>query len=229
VPTLPIGAVRVAGTGVAAGVAAAVVAGIALSVAGVARYSALRTVAGVAILWASLLWACVTASRRYGTGSLRQDLGLSWSRWDPVRGLGINLVARIATTTVALVLIGMFGKLAGNTAPVTHEKKHVAALVVLTVVAVVGAPIVEELFFRGLLLRSLASRYGFVQAVAIQAAVFGLAHADPAQGWFTLTLVAVTATFGAIQGLFAREWGLGPLQVSHSLFNLLPTLYAIFR
>jgi membrane protease YdiL (CAAX protease family) len=80
------------------------------------------------------------------------------------------------------------------------------------------------MFFRGLLLRSLASRLPFGVAVVVQAIVFGLAHANPANGWATLSVVAVTATFGVTQGWFSRQWSLPALMVSHALFNLLPVL-----
>ena len=49
----------------------------------------------------------------------------------------------------------------------------------LVVVALLS-PIVEELFFRGILLRSLASRYGPTTAVLVSTAAFAVAHGEPA-------------------------------------------------
>ncbi len=52
----------------------------------------------------------------------------------------------------------------------------------LVLVAVVFAPLVEELFFRGLLLRSLQRRVGTGRAVALSSVLFGLAHPQPLPG-----------------------------------------------
>ncbi len=46
----------------------------------------------------------------------------------------------------------------------------------LVLIAVVGAPLVEELFFRGLLLRSIEKRLGWVWAIVGSSVFFGLAH-----------------------------------------------------
>lgn len=179
-------------------------------------------------LWVWLVGACVIASRRYGTGSLRTDLGLAWRWLDPLRGLGANLVARVVTTLVAIPIVAA-GATSSNTTVVEAQKGSVVALVLIGAAAVIGAPIVEELFFRGLVLRSLTPRLGFGWAVVVQGLVFGLAHSNPAAGWRTLSLVAITAAFGMCQGWFARRWTLGPLMVSHALFNLLPVLVIALR
>jgi membrane protease YdiL (CAAX protease family) len=121
------------------------------------------------------------------------------------------------------------GLTSSNTKIISAHKGSAASLVVIGLAVVVGAPVVEEMFFRGLLLRSLAARLPYGWAVLIQAIVFGCAHADPTAGWKTLSLVAITATFGVSQGIFARRWSLGPLIVSHALFNLLPVLLIAFK
>ena len=76
-----------------------------------------------------------------------------------------------------------------------------------------GAPLVEELFFRGLLQRSAARRLGPRWAIAISAVTFGLAHFQPVQ---LLGLVA----FGVVLGVLAHRSGrLGPSLVAHMAFN----------
>src|SRR4029077_12373176 len=56
------------------------------------------------------------------------------------------------------------------------EKAHGMELAVLVLFAGLVAPVCEELLFRGLLLRSLARRVPAVQAVAVSALVFAVAH-----------------------------------------------------
>lgn len=86
-----------------------------------------------------------------------------------------------------------------------------------------GAPLVEELFFRGLLLRSLQRRFGGGRigtsaAVAVSAVVFGLVHAEALQ---TLGLVA----FGVVLGVLAvKTKRLGPGIVAHGAFNAAASL-----
>jgi membrane protease YdiL (CAAX protease family) len=78
---------------------------------------------------------------------------------------------------------------------------------------------VEELFFRGLVLRALLPtlRWG---AVVVQAVVFGLIHFDPGQGLGNVGVIAGVGMFGLVQGIAAARIGrIGPTIVSHALFN----------
>ena len=87
------------------------------------------------------------------------------------------------------------------------------AIAVLFLFLAVGAPLVEELFFRGLLLRSLARRFGPVVATLGSAVAFGLAH-------FELLQLAALILFGLVLALLAERTGrLGPGIVAHATFN----------
>ena len=79
----------------------------------------------------------------------------------------------------------------------------------------VGAPVIEELFFRGLLLRALKARIGSVGAVIASGVLFGLAHFEPLQ-------LPVLALFGVVLGMVALRTGrLGPGICAHAAFNSL--------
>lgn len=86
-------------------------------------------------------------------------------------------------------------------------------LALLFVMVVVLAPLVEEYFYRGLLLRALQHRLGDVSAVVLSAALFSLAHFLPLQfpGLFVFGLVA-----GVLAIRFDR---LGPCWFMHAAFN----------
>ena len=106
------------------------------------------------------------------------------------------------------------------TSNVTDVTDNRALYVTLAAVAVVAAPVVEELFFRGLLLSALRSRLSAVPAVAIQAVVFGAYHAAPVYGWGNVGLVVVLSVVGAVFGATAQVTRrLGAGMVAHALLN----------
>jgi uncharacterized protein len=97
---------------------------------------------------------------------------------------------------------------------------NTASLVVLTVLVCVGSPLVEELFFRGLLLRGLLGRFqhlgsraGPALSIVVTGLVFGLVHFERLQ-------FLGLAGFGALLAYVAYRTGrLGPTIVAHVAFN----------
>ena len=94
-------------------------------------------------------------------------------------------------------------------------------VIALLVTAVVAAPVVEEMVFRGLMLRGLRSRMTAVAAVVVQGVLFGLAHVDPLRGAGNIGLVlvlsaAVGVAFGGAAYLLRR---IGPTIIAHAIFN----------
>jgi len=86
-------------------------------------------------------------------------------------------------------------------------------VVLLVLIVVIGAPIAEELFFRGLVLRAFEKRYGTTIAVIASSVVFGATHFQPLQ--FPALTVA-----GAVFALLAvRTDRLGPAILAHMAFN----------
>ena len=108
-------------------------------------------------LWVGFVGAVVVASQMNGTGSLAADFGLSWPR---LKDLWLGLVgavvgARPAATRADLYRPRRLGfRRSQCTAPrivVGITPSGTASWVVVVLLTVVGAPVVEELFFRGLL------------------------------------------------------------------------------
>jgi membrane protease YdiL (CAAX protease family) len=96
-------------------------------------------------------------------------------------------------------------------------------LVLLAVLAVVVAPAVEELFFRGLLLRALQRRGSATCAVAVSAILFGLAHV--VFDWSSRSALPALVALGMISGILAvRTGNLSRSILLHAGFNLLPVL-----
>lgn len=170
--------------------------------------------------YAPSVWWCIFASRRWGSGRLATDLGirLRWSDagWGPVVwlvALGCELVVFAAVRAVDIPLTS-------NTEGIGELEAGRGYVIALLVTAVLCAPIVEEMIFRGLMMRGLRSRTGAVIAVGIQAVLFGLAHFDPVRGTgnigLVLVLAAVGAGFGGGAYLLRR---IGPAIVAHAIFN----------
>jgi uncharacterized protein len=170
------------------------------------------------------LWI-YTAGRRKGLGNLRADFGfvINVARdWPMIPlGLGFEVVAGIV-----LLPISRFIHHAPQQVVQALDKAHGAKLAVLAVTALLIAPVVEELFFRGLLLRSLQRRVSAPAAVAISALVFGLAHVvfDFGSGAVLPALVAL----GMLSGVFAvRTGNLSRSILLHMGFNLLAVLVVL--
>ena len=172
-------------------------------------------------LWAGLLWACRRASRRYGTGSVVRAYGLRIGREDIGRGLLMSLAARLAGAIVVLPIVALDDRLTGDNSEVFGDVTYsVATFAIFALVVGIGAPVVEELFFRGLLLRSLTTRIGPTPALVVQALLFALAHFSATLGLRNVSVVAVIGAAGVVFGLTARRWRVGTSVIAHGAFNL---------
>jgi membrane protease YdiL (CAAX protease family) len=171
---------------------------------------------GQAGLWVGLLGAPILASKRKGSGDLRRDFGLEFRATDPLVGIPIGVVCQLVLVPLIYLPLQQFVSKHDLEEPVRRvtESAHGSGYLALAVVVVVGAPFVEELFFRGLLLRSLQRRFGDVWAVAGSSLVFGLAHFE------FLQLPALVA-FGVVLGVIVvKTKRLGPAIFAHAGFNL---------
>lgn len=177
-------------------------------------------------LWSGLMGACLVVSRRHGTGSIRRDFGAVGPWTDLGRGLVVSLVGRVAVTLVVIPLVLTNRRLLGHGGgAIRPGRLDGAALATFAAIAILGAPIVEELFFRGLLLRSFQGRLGVGGAALAQGALFGLAHASPLYGLRNVFVIAATATFGMVLGLVAERYRrLTPGIVAHAFFNVMAVI-----
>lgn len=167
----------------------------------------------------SLIWWSYT-SRRWGTGHLFDDVGLR-PRWSDLGWGPIAWLCAVATQIVIGVAIVTLGIPVGNNtdgiAELSTDRTYVVSIVIT---AVVAAPIVEEVVFRGIVLRSLLSRLHAVAAIAVQAVLFGAAHVDPVRGVDNIGLVVVLSGVGAALGGAAYLLGrIGPTIVAHAILN----------
>jgi membrane protease YdiL (CAAX protease family) len=175
----------------------------------------------------ALLW-CWHASRRWGTGRFRADVGLRarWvdAGWGPVTWLAC-LMTQVVVGLVVVLLRIPFTSNIKDVSKLHADRGYVVSLLVL---AVVAAPIAEEIVFRGVVLRGLLSRNGAVVAVAVQGALFGLAHFDPIRGTGNVGLMLVLGGVGCVLGgaayLIRR---IVPTMIAHAILNAVAMALAL--
>lgn len=181
-------------------------------------------VAYVALLGAigygpSLVWARY-ASKRWGSGRVFHDVGLRPEFGDLGWGPVVWLAAIGTQIMMGAIVLGLGVPLENNTdaiSDLTDDRTYVISIIIT---AVVAAPFVEEIVFRGLVMRGLRSRLSAVPTIAVQAVLFGIAHVDPVRGTGNIGLVLVLSGVGAAFGggayLLRR---IGPTIVAHAIFN----------
>ncbi|MDP1807477.1 MAG: CPBP family intramembrane metalloprotease [Acidimicrobiales bacterium] len=182
-------------------------------------------------LWTGMVGAAVIASRRKGAGTLAEDFGLK-GKWSDI-GLGVLVafaVQLLVLPGIAYLMRPLLGEpeVSGPVQDLLDRSQGLAFAGLILSVAV-GAPIVEELFFRGLLLRSLQRRVPDWAAVVISAVAFGIAHGSALPVDAVLLVMISLTVFGAILAVLAIRTGrLGPSIVTHAVFNLFTLLYLTF-
>ena len=207
-------------------------------------------VVSLVALWIGLVGAVVVASRiaardrlrgrgdgaesadGKAMGSIVRDYGLTLRPWPDIPlGIVVGVASQYLLVPVVeaplLPFVHHLYSRLGHPAQSLTGDAFGAGLVVLAVLVCVGSPIVEELFFRGLLLRSLVGsfeqigpRLGPCLAIVVTALVFALVHFEALQ-------FLGLAGFGVVLGYLAWRTGrLGPSIVAHMAFNTV-TIIAI--
>ena len=176
-------------------------------------------------LWAGLLGAVYEVSRRFGTGHLIQDFRVR-AGWPGVGwGLLMSFAARVAAGIAVAIVIVISRRFAGtNDDDLRAYDTDPIGFVIIALLVVVGAPIVEELFFRGVVQGALLDSIGTAGTIGLQAVLFGLVHFDPLYGLGNVAVVTGIAAAGVIFGITVRLKGLGPSMFAHSFFNLVAVL-----
>jgi membrane protease YdiL (CAAX protease family) len=169
--------------------------------------------------WTAYLAGLWWASRQGGTGDLRADYRWSWS-WADLIAVPVGVITQILILPlVYLPLRWLWPEVFDAVRLEENARRLVDSaqglwLVMLVVLVVVGAPVVEELVYRGLLQQSWASTVSTPLALLIGSAWFAVIHFRPVEypGLFVAGLV-----FG---GCLIFTGRLGTAITAHAAFNL---------
>jgi hypothetical protein len=174
-------------------------------------------------LWVGFFGGTFLASAVRGTKSLVSDMGLRF-RWVDLAGIPIGFGGQILVVLLYLPIaphVHNFNQQFNAPSQRLTGGSHGLGTAVIDVATVIGAPFFEELFFRGLLLRSLARLFGPLAgwvgptlAVVVTGVLFALAHYEKLQ-------FLGLAAFGIILSTIAYRSGrLGMSMTAHASFNL---------
>lgn len=193
-------------------VASGIMASVAIA-SGASRDSAATLAAGSGGLWIGFIGGPILASRLRGTGRMVDEFGLRF-RWIDVP---VGLVSGVAFQFVVVPVVSwplqrLLGGDVGESARDLLGEPGPGRWLIIAIV-VLGAPVAEELFFRGLLLRSLARRFSDRVAVVVSAVLFAATHFKvlPFPGLLVVGLLFAYLT--------KRSGRLGPAIVAHAAFN----------
>jgi membrane protease YdiL (CAAX protease family) len=160
-----------------------------------------------------------------GTGRIVDDYGLRLRPWpDLPLGIAVGVAAQFGL--VPLLELPLQPFVHNLSRQIGHPTRQLlgpvngTSFVILTVFVCLGSPLVEELFFRGLLLRGLLGKVAGLGrraapafAIVATGLVFGLVHFEPLQ-------FLGLAGFGMVLSYLAYRTGrLGPSIVAHISFN----------
>ena len=169
-------------------------------------------------------------ARRKGSGSLTEDYGLCIRRRDLPVGLAGGFVAIVFAASAVSLTAAMLDADIDTTARYAAVHGFGQRLTLSLVVGLL-VPVAEELFFRGLLLRSLLKRNGPLLSLGASTALFALLHVAGAGelGAFEAAGVASATVFGLIFGGLTLGTGgrLGAAIVAHVAVNQTALLLAL--
>jgi membrane protease YdiL (CAAX protease family) len=173
--------------------------------------------------WAVLVAGCWFVSQRAGTGSMVRDYGLRFSAFD-LLGFPVGILVQLVFVPVVYFPLRPFIDVDELSRPAQEITDGVQGfeVVLLVLLLVVGAPLVEELFYRGLLQRSLTAAWNDSLALVVTAVLFGVVH-------FQVLQLPALVLFELVAGYMAMRTGrLGMSVLAHSGFNA-TTVFLLLR
>lgn len=198
---------------------------------GPARYAVLSVASLLHYAAAITVIVILGRTARRGAGGWGPAFG--WSRPKPIDlalGLGGAVAEFIGRIVVVVVLVVAIPALRGQTqSNIDLSGRPAGEIALLLVLAVLIAPPVEELIFRGVLLRSLMRRVSFWPAALISSALFAGLHLYEVHGVAAMVLLfASIAVFGIGQCLLVRWTGrLATSITAHAVSNAVAALITL--
>ena len=194
------------------------------------------TLFGYLCVWVPLLGAIVVAGARRGPGFWLYDLRFSVHPMDLIWGLAVGLLARTVTSLIEIAGYGSVGTAGVTLGETVYDGWWLFGAVLAPVLL---APVIEELFFRGLVLRAVHSqaakhagqRAASAIAIGVSGLTFALMHLAALDFSSTATVVVVassTLIFGLAAAWVSLATGrIGGAIMAHVTFNALVIVPAL--
>jgi uncharacterized protein len=176
-------------------------------------------------LWFGMLGVPLVASKLKGHGPVR-DYGLRSEGWDAPLGFAAGIVTQLLLIPLLYGPIFWLTELDSSDLEdpargLTDRATGSLGVAMLILIVGIGAPIVEEIFYRGLLQRSLERRFGVWPGILGSALLFGVSH-------FQLLQLPALVLFGVVLGLLAQRTGrLAAPIAAHIVFNMTTVLFLV--
>jgi membrane protease YdiL (CAAX protease family) len=184
-----------------------------------------------ALFWAGLLIGPLLASLigKYKFMGKEKMFALGfkprWLLW----ALGLGLGAQAISLSLGLLIQQAYGEGSanGNAAQVAEAFSDVSPIILFLMLAV-GAPIVEEIFYRGLVFTAVANRFGLLAGGIVSSLLFGISHYQGG-GYNGLFVVMLTSALGGVLAYARyRSKGLALPILIHMVFNAVAASALIF-
>jgi membrane protease YdiL (CAAX protease family) len=166
-------------------------------------------------LWGGYLAVAIIVSRLLGTGRWRRDYGVQFRATD-LWGLPIGALTQLVFVWLLYRLLDLFLNIHDVDKPARQltDRANGWGVVILVLIVGLGAPLFEELFFRGLIMRAIQSYFDDTVALVGSALVFAAVH-------FELKQFPALVLFGLVAGYCAQRTGrLGMSICAHIGFNM---------
>lgn len=167
-------------------------------------------------LWLVMLAGPIVVARRKGHGVVA-DFKARMEPSDIGIGLVVGVLAQLVLVPVFYKLLFVFTgdqDVSAAARELTDKATSPLGVLFLVIIVGVGAPIAEELFYRGLVLRALGRRWSPTIAIVGSSALFALFHFQPLQ--FPALML-----FGIVLAVLTLRYDrLGPAVWAHVAFNL---------
>lgn len=190
------------------------------SAAVIAAFVTLSAIATVGVIW--------LATRRKGLDDLGSDFGLTMRLWDPLIGLGLGVAGMIVAGIASYGIDEAFGADEPTSNVPVDDLTSFRDFAIFFVAVAIVTPLVEELFFRGLLYRSLLKRRrSAARSIFFTTIIFVIPHLPAVDSW--PEVVSLFASIGVLGLTFnlACHWTGNRLAapiVAHFAVNGLATI-----
>jgi membrane protease YdiL (CAAX protease family) len=186
------------------------------------------TLLGALGLWIPIVVALVMVSRRFGAGGVVAEFGFSFRPVDlvgiPIGVLTQLVLLRLLYWPLESIWPDTFSSpKVEESARTLYERADGGWLVALVLLVVVGAPLIEELLYRGLLLGAFRRRVDDLVALVAVALWFALIHFRPVE---YPGLLVVGLVLGACVLVTDR---LGMSVLAHMAFNATGLIWVATR